>query len=460
MTGDGSLYDTAPCGLLSTTPDGRIERVNETLLHWTGYARDQVIGLPFASLLDPGSRLFYETRQLPTLRLNGAVNEVSLILTRADGERLPALVNSVTVVDEEGETLRIDTALFDSTRRQDYERQLLAARREAEASEARTRVLQQASASFVGCDTEDELAQALADSTRQAFTAPVVAVHLAAGGAFGLAGGGEPFDLHAVVDAGTIGDSLVVLPEHPPGSGDELGDDLAAALEQARLQQVTITPLVEGDRVIGTIACFYGRWREVDAAATELHYALARQAVQVLRRIRLQTQLEAIALHDPLTGLANRALLRTHLSEALSSAKVHRTPVALLFVDLDGFKQINDQFDHSAGDSVLRETASRLSASVRSDDIVGRFGGDEFLIVCEDADEAAAAIIAERVREAVKQPLLGIADERSISASIGVAVYRAGDDGMLSPAEVFRFADAAMYASKDAGKDRVSVTTV
>jgi diguanylate cyclase (GGDEF)-like protein/PAS domain S-box-containing protein len=460
MTGDESLYDSAPCGLVSTTPDGRIQRVNDTFLQWTGFTRDQLIGTAFVSILDPGSRLFYETRQLPTLRLNGAVHEVSLILVRADGERLAALVNSVTVAGENGETVRIDTAVFDSTRRQDYERQLLAARREAESSEARIRVLQHASASFVECDSEEELAQALAENVRQAFSAPVVAVRLAEGRVSGLSGGREPFDVHALIDANTIGNSVVVLPATWPSPRADEGDALAAAIEAARLQQVTITPLIEGRRVIGTVTCFYGRWREVDDAATELHYALARQAVQVLRRIRLQTQLEEIALHDPLTGLANRALLRTRLSEALTSAAARRSPIALLFVDLDGFKQINDLFDHSAGDSVLREVASRLSASVRADDLVGRFGGDEFLVVCEDADETAASAVAERVRAAIKQPLLGVADERSVSASIGVAVYRPSVDAVLSPAEVFRFADAAMYASKDAGKNRVSVTTV
>jgi diguanylate cyclase (GGDEF)-like protein/PAS domain S-box-containing protein len=460
MTEADSFYDTAPCGLVSTTPDGRIQRVNDTMLEWTGYSRDQLLGMAFVSLLDAGSRLFYETRQLPILRLNGAVHEVSLVLVRADGERLAALVNSVTVVDEHGETQRIDTAVFDSTRRQDYERQLLAARREAERSEARTRVLQQASVSFVGCDTEDELAQALADNVRQAFSSPVVAVHLAGGDGLGLAGGREPFDVHALVDPDTIGESLVVLPASRPTSPAADGDALTTALEAARLQQVTITPLVEGSLVVGTVTCFYGRWRDVDDATTELHYALARQAVQVLRRIRLQRRLEAIALHDPLTGLANRALLRTRLSDALTSAALRRSPVALIFVDLDGFKQINDLFDHSVGDSVLRETASRLTASVRADDVVGRFGGDEFLVVCDDADETAATAIAERVRTAVKLPLLGIADERSVSASIGVAVYRPDDAAALSAAEVFRFADAAMYASKDAGKDRVSVTTI
>ncbi|MFF1572254.1 diguanylate cyclase [Leifsonia sp. NPDC058292] len=461
MTGDlDALYEGAPCGLLSMTPDGRIARMNETLLAWTGYTREQLTGEPFVSLLDPGSRLFYETRQLPMLRLNGEMQEIALGFVRADGERLAALVNSVAVSGDDGELERIDTAIFDATRRQDFERQLLIARREAEASEARTRVLQRASAAFVDCDTEDDLAQALADSAREAFTASATAVHLGSGGGFRLAGGSEPFDLQGTLASRPPAETIDVVSTDPSADLGREDAALAAALDGAKMEELTITPLLEGGAVIGVFACFFGRARGLDDATAELHYALARQAVQVLRRIRFQTELEAYALYDPLTGLANRALLRTRLAEAIESAETTRTPLSLVFIDLDGFKSINDDFDHSAGDAVLRETASRLAACVRRDDVVGRFGGDEFLVVCEDADEEAACHIAERIRVAVREPLAGIADERSVSASIGVAVYRANGVRTLSMTDVFRIADAAMYASKDAGKDRVSVTTV
>lgn len=457
MTTDdpAALYDAAPCGLLTTDPEGRILRANAAFATWTGYTRDQLADLAFADLLDPGSRIFYETRQLPLLLLDGEVHEVAVNVVAADGSRLPGLMNSRTVTDADGALERIDVAVFDASRREDWERQLLAARRAAEESEARTRALQEASAAFAGCDTEDELAVMLAAGARHAFSAADTAVHLATAGGFVLAGGTEPVDLHALLGGRELDEHILVL-----RTDEEEDDQLVETLEEARVAEITVTPLLDGEQVIGAITCFFGRARGLDGLQTDLHYALARQAAQVLRRIRLQAQLEAYALHDPLTGLANRTALRSSLSDALATATEDRTPIALIFVDLDGFKEINDVFDHGVGDTVLREVASRLNGNIRQGDLVGRFGGDEFLIVCEGADEPAAEAIAERIRVAIRAPLLGIADERAISASIGVAVYRPAGRDPLSTADIFRFADKAMYASKDAGKDRVSVTTI
>jgi diguanylate cyclase (GGDEF)-like protein/PAS domain S-box-containing protein len=455
MSGDyARLYEEAPCGLLSTTPDGRISRVNGTFVKWTGFAREDLIGRPFVSLLDPGSRIFYETRYLLTLELSGEVQEVALTLLRADGEALAALVNSTIVLNADGEAIGTDSAVFDSRRRQDYERQLLAARRAAEASEARTRSLQAASSAFVACETAEALAQALAESVKGAFSASAVAVHLVIDGALRLSGGSQPFEAQDVLGGIRLRDTLVRV------TVTDASEHGAAALDASQIEELTLIPLLEGDRVIGTVTCFFGRTREPDPAAAELYYALARQASQVLRRIRLQNELEAIALYDPLTGLANRALLRTRLTAALDDAASRRQPISLLFVDLDGFKEINDEFDHTAGDAVLQEVARRLSESVRQGDLVGRFGGDEFLVVCENTDETAAAAVAERIRETVKAPLPGIGDARALTASIGVAVYLPDSAAPLTPSDVVRIADAAMYEAKGSGKDKISLASV
>ncbi|MFF1876395.1 diguanylate cyclase [Leifsonia sp. NPDC058230] len=449
------LYEEAPCGLVSTAPDGRISRVNGTFVAWTGIARDELIGRQFVTLLDPGSRIFYETRYLPTLELNGAVHEIALTLLRADDEPLAALINSTTVRNADGEAIGTDSAVFDSTRRQDYERQLLAARRAAEASEARTRSLQAASAAFVGCETPEALAQALADSVKGAFSASEVAVHLVTDGALHLSGGSQPFEVWDALAGVRLRDTVVRVTVSDPTASERV----IAALDASRIEELTLVPLLEGDRVIGSVTSFFGRTREPDPAAAELQYALARQASQVLRRIRLQNELEAIALYDPLTGLANRALLRTRLTTALGEAASLRQPISVLFVDLDGFKEINDEFDHTVGDAVLQEVSHRLSESVRQDDLVGRFGGDEFLIVCANTDGTAATAVAERIREAVKAPMTGIA-AGVLTASIGVAVHLPDDAVPPTPSDVVRIADAAMYEAKDSGKDKVRLASV
>jgi phosphoserine phosphatase RsbU/P len=137
-----SLYDRAPCGYLSTAPDGTIVRVNQTFLDWTGFERAALVGRrSFASLLTAGGRIYHETHYAPMLRLQGAVREIALEIVRVDGTRLPALVNSVADRDPTGAVVAVRTAVFDATERREYERELVRARRRAEESEARANAL-------------------------------------------------------------------------------------------------------------------------------------------------------------------------------------------------------------------------------------------------------------------------------------------------------------------------------
>lgn len=134
----GLLDDHAPIGYLSTTPDGLIVRVNATFLTWTGHRREDLVGRRrFVDLLPVGGRLYHETHYAPTLRMQGTAREIALEVVCADGRRLPVLVNSVLDRDDDGTPRVIRTAVLDATERRRYEQELLAARRRAEASEAR-----------------------------------------------------------------------------------------------------------------------------------------------------------------------------------------------------------------------------------------------------------------------------------------------------------------------------------
>jgi len=127
------LYENAPVGLLSTLPDGTIVKVNATLLAWTGHARDDLVGRKrLHDLLAPGGRIYYETHYAPLLQMQGTVREIALEVVRADGSRLPVLLNSLLLRDERGEPRVVRTTLFDATERRRYERELLRARTEAE----------------------------------------------------------------------------------------------------------------------------------------------------------------------------------------------------------------------------------------------------------------------------------------------------------------------------------------
>ncbi|CAN5486574.1 hypothetical protein BH10ACT7_BH10ACT7_28850 [soil metagenome] len=451
------LYGNAPCGLLITATDGTITEVNETFLEWTGYTKEQLVGTSFASYLEAGSRIFYETRHMPVLYLEGSIREVSLSVQCADGRELPVLVNSTIETDPDP---IIHTAVFDATSRQEYERELLLSRRLAEASEARVRTLQEVSAAFALSLTEQDVCDALYTWASEAFGANATGVFLL------------DDDGQLVIQAGTnpvVGlippreqrASEAALVEEKPLTvlaSDESGQFpiVTAALQVARLEAVTIIPLLRNGVPLGVLACFYARQHDFDEAAAALQSALARQASQALVRVRLQLELERLALHDQLTGLANRRLIQDTVSAAIEAADRSPHPLSIIFLDLDGFKGVNDQLGHTVGDRALTVVAERIRSGVRYQDAVGRFGGDEFVIICEDADQADAAAIADRVRSNVGEPIEGIPSHLPLTASVGVATYLPGERETPSNDELLSLADSAMYLAKSAGKDRIA----
>ena len=169
---------------------------------------------------------------------------------------------------------------------------------------------------------------------------------------------------------------------------------------------------------------------------------------------RRQEELAFLATHDPLTGLPNRTLILDRVEQMLVRARRNPAPVAVLFVDLDNFKHINDTLGHGAGDRLLQAVAARLEAAIRDADALGRLGGDEFVVIAEGMSLAAGPeLIAERLLEALKQPFkLDDSPEEArltVTASVGIA---AGDRG--SAEELLRDADIAMYRAKWDGKNR------
>jgi diguanylate cyclase (GGDEF)-like protein len=161
------------------------------------------------------------------------------------------------------------------------------------------------------------------------------------------------------------------------------------------------------------------------------------------------------ALHDPLTGLANRELLLDRLAQALQRAERHQTHVAVLFLDLDDFKLVNDSLGHEAGDHLLEEVGHRLTAQLRGTDTAARFGGDEFVVVCEDLrDDQESVRIADRITAALRPPFLIDGREISITASIGIAVP---PSTAHAPQQLLQDADQAMYRAKARGGGRFDV---
>jgi diguanylate cyclase (GGDEF)-like protein len=183
----------------------------------------------------------------------------------------------------------------------------------------------------------------------------------------------------------------------------------------------------------------------------ELH-RLAGMAGLAMERCQASEQVAFRATHDGLTGLGNRTLFVEQLHDALSHVGRRRRALAVMFIDLDRFKRVNDEVDHAAGDVVLSAVADRLTEATRGVDVVARFGGDEFAAFAEVDHERDAVDIAERIRSGLGVPIAVSGSQIAITASIGVVVT---SEGSTTPATLLREADHAMYDAKQSGRDRV-----
>ncbi|HEY3019469.1 MAG TPA: GGDEF domain-containing response regulator [Solirubrobacteraceae bacterium] len=180
---------------------------------------------------------------------------------------------------------------------------------------------------------------------------------------------------------------------------------------------------------------------------------IGRAVRYAVERARFERQLDYQALHDSLTGLPNRLLLLDHLELALRRAEGTKASVAALFVDIDRFKLINDSLGHGAGDRILIETAQALEEIMRPGDTVGRFGGDEFAVVCDGVDgEHDVGQIAERIAQALADPVVIAGREVFVSASVGIALSRHGGRGTAE--DLVRSAEVALDRAKEHGGSR------
>jgi diguanylate cyclase (GGDEF)-like protein len=177
--------------------------------------------------------------------------------------------------------------------------------------------------------------------------------------------------------------------------------------------------------------------------------AIANVLANAIERRRTEEQTQHEALHDSLTGLPNRSLFLDRLQHSLSVAARRRTTIAVLFLDLDQFKLVNDSLGHAAGDELLAAVAPRIEQALRPGDTVARFGGDEFAVLAEDVrNEHGATRIAERIAEALARPFILREREHFASASIGISI----GTGAEEPEALIRDADAALYRAKDHGR--------
>ena len=218
----------------------------------------------------------------------------------------------------------------------------------------------------------------------------------------------------------------------------------------ALLTPIAAFGAVRGASAIGSVLGVIGPLVLASAATTALLVALVRLRDEYARVQVSHDAVLRLAQTDVLTGLPNRRFLEGELVREIARAARGQEALGLLLIDLDHFKQINDEAGHSAGDDALVAAAHRMRAALRAGDRIGRLGGEEFLVVAPATSAGEALALAARLRMVIAgKPLWG--DRRVVTASLGVAVYRAGD----TAATLLRRADAALYRAKRLGRNRV-----
>jgi diguanylate cyclase (GGDEF)-like protein len=229
---------------------------------------------------------------------------------------------------------------------------------------------------------------------------------------------------------------------------------------QAALGHPIETPVFVG----GSVALFllvlmrtWGLVREVESKADRLEKQGRVLASSLDQRESLENQLRHLAFHDSLTGVANRALFDDRLEHAVARTNRSQQSLAILFLDLDGFKSVNDELGHAAGDAVLVEVARRLQACLRVTDTLARFGGDEFAILIEGEGAAETLGTRARIEGALREPFVIGPQTVGIVASIGIAV---SDSGGADAVALLASADAAMYEVKDSDRSRKAGSSV
>ncbi len=440
---DQTSLQLAECGVIDLAEDGVIAGVNDLALSWLDLPAEEVVGAPLASVLELRLTAEVGTR-VPadaTLRGRSGSTRDVVVATIDDGSRI---------------------VLFDLSAGSSFARSFATGDTRSARGQHRLEVLLSASAAFADARTERDVAELLVDVARRSFDTRFASVHLRGEGTLSLVAGESPLAAHWPDNYGPVGMRTLlggeVLIARTPEEAEAFMPDapMAQVFRAAGIHAAISSPLSAKGLALGSVICYFGHPRDFDDEAVPLAESLASQAAQAISRIRLEEESRRAAALDAVTGLPGRRPFEIEVERQLER---QMSDLCVMFIDLDRFKAINDELGHAEGDRVLQQLGKRLESIVRAPDIVGRFGGDEFVVLARVAGEAGCEAITERLRAAVGEPYPDLPAHLSISASIGAVLVHTADMPGIVADQLVRIADRNMYAAKNAGGDRVEASS-
>lgn len=457
-----TAFDTHE-GILITDSDGNILRVNRAFTEITGYPAEEVAGCN-PRILQSGrqDKAFY-LNMWNALKIHGRW-EGELWNRRKNGEHYPQWETITAVPDKSGKVSHYVAVFFDLTELKSQHAQI-----------ERTAAEEQTLGELLRLSLEPLSIETFLDEALQLLLHSVPWLKLLPkGGVFLSEDEGEQEVLQLVVNH-DMEPGLSMACRRVPfghclcGRAAKHGEiQFCASMEKDERHEIRVAdmrphghycvPLKSGETVLGVLTLYLADGHKTSA----LEEAFLNRVSDVLSagviRRRAEAEIEHQAFHDALTGLPNRRLLIERLRHDMAVNTRRGTHGAVLFIDLDNFKKVNDALGHPVGDALLQQVATRLVYEVRTEDTVVRLGGDEFVLLLPQlaaSEEQAgyeARVVAEKLRVAISQPCYIQGREHQITPSIGIVLFPSNGD---SPEDVLRFADNAMYRAKDAGRNAI-----
>ena len=447
-----ALIDASPISIMARDQNLRILKWNAAAERMFGWSEREVLGgtVPFVP-----PELEDEAVALRQQLLRGeSITDFETMRMRKDGARINISISTTVMRDASGQPAGFISLATDITERKRAERRLQmehAVTRILE--ESRTvedalphllRTIAEASGWVYGARWElDKAANLLRCMETWCVDAPEVREFMAFSRLRTQTPGASKGPIHQVWGSNA--------PVWIADVAQEINMRRGPAALKAGLHSIFAFPILVGEEFYGVIELFGREARQPDPGLVGVVHTIGSQLGQFMARKAAEQNLRFVASHDPLTGLFNRNIFNERLHQALAQAARFERSLSLLFIDLDGFKLINDTHGHNAGDALLAELAARLRTTLREGDVIGRMGGDEFVVLIEEfAEVSQVAEVAKKLLDTVTRPFVLHGQSCQVTASLGISIYP--DDGSDAQT-LLKNADMAMYLVKQQGKN-------
>ncbi|HEX8741759.1 MAG TPA: diguanylate cyclase, partial [Thermoleophilaceae bacterium] len=446
-----SVVDTAAALVVVIDAGGRVRSFNPACETVTGFGVDEVRGMRWEQLIQP-SEVERVRREWPELLESEASRQFDAgVLTRTGGLRLVAW-SAIAVRDASGAPDHVIATGIDITDRKRSEHELRRRlKRQAAVAELGRAGLEGMTLSDLTSRSVELIAAQLELDRAEVWEVTRYSGELV----LTAARGWDPDALGVT----TLTADVATMPGYTlQADGPVVAEDFAAesrfapppALVEAGVASGMSVTIPGPRRPYGVLSGHSLERRTFSQADALFMQSVAHVLAAAIERWRSEESIRHNALHDPLTGLPNRTLFLNRLAHVFAKREESRSSAAVMFLDVDNFKLINDSLGHETGDRLLRAIAPRLSEALRPSDTVARFGGDEFVVLCEEVSGGRDALqVAERLQATLSKPFEIDGEEHVLSVSIGVAL---ASGRYATPEEAMRDADAAMYRAKERGR--------